>query len=275
LTREFSTAAFRLGAVGLAVLGATIGTQVAAQPVNGPYIGGNVGRAYADFEHAPMVTAPPASVTSIGDEDRDTSYKLYGGYQFNRNFALEGGYFDLGRYNYGYAATGGAFNGNSRYQGLNLDLVGTLPITNSFSAFARVGATYTRARSSYSSAGTAAIAGTSRNDNEFSGKVGLGLEYAFNPKLSVRGEVERYRVSDPIRNRGYIDVASVGLVYRFGSPAPAPVRYVAPPPPPAPMAPPPPPPPRVVSPPPPPPIAPPPPPPPPAPAPLPPRPFRN
>jgi OOP family OmpA-OmpF porin len=276
LTREFSVTAFKAGAIGLAIFGATLGTQAIAQPVaNSWYLGGNIGRAYTDFEHRPMITVAPATVTSVGDNDRDTGFKLYGGYQLNRNFAIEGGYFDLGRYNYSYTATGGTFSGNSRYDGLNLDLVGMLPVTDRFSAFARVGGIYTRSRAAYASAGTAAIAGTSRRDNDFGVKVGLGLEYAVTQALAVRGEVERYRVHDPIRNRGYIDMASIGLVYRFGGPQPTVTRVVAPPPPPPPapaprviVTPPPPPPPAVAPPPPPAPPAP-------APAPLAPKPFRN
>ena len=58
----------------------------------------------------------------------------------------------------------------------------------------------------------------------------------------MRAELERYfRVSDPIRNRANVDMASIGLVYRFGGKVQTPVAqaYVpvvaAPPPPPAPV----------------------------------------
>ena len=37
----------------------------------------------------------PAS--GFSSDEKDTGYKLFGGYQFNRNIALEGGYFDLGK----------------------------------------------------------------------------------------------------------------------------------------------------------------------------------
>jgi OOP family OmpA-OmpF porin len=86
-----------------------------------------------------------------------------------------------------------------------------------------VGAAYTRARADFG--------GTASTARRWGPKVGLGVEYAFTPQLAVRGEWERYRVHDPVRGRGDIDVASIGLVYRFG--APAPVRVVAPAPAPA------------------------------------------
>ena len=76
-------------------------------------------------------------------------------------------------------------------------------------------------------------------------KLGIGLEYALTDAWAVRGELERYRVRDGVGNRGHIDMASVGLVYRFGGKMQAPVaqaiapvvRAAPPPPPPPPAAP--------------------------------------
>ncbi|MBC7610134.1 MAG: OmpA family protein, partial [Polaromonas sp.] len=100
-----------------------------------------------------------------------------------------------------------------------------------------------------------------KNDTNY--KIGLGLQYAFTESLSMRGELERYRINDAVGNRGHVDMVSVGLVYRFGgktqSPPPVVARAAfvepvvtaaapvvvappAPPPPPAPLPPPPPPP---------------------------------
>ncbi|MES2936936.1 MAG: outer membrane beta-barrel protein [Pseudomonadota bacterium] len=274
-SRQSYSIAWRLNAVGLAVFAATAGSVAFAQPYAdhypGWYIGGNVGTTRADFDQGPMFAVPPAFVTGTSEDNRDKGYKLYGGYQMNRHFAIEAGWFDLGRFDYGYTTAGGTFNGSTRFHGINLDLVGMLPLSDRFSVFARVGAAYSRSRSSSGSTGVLPNYG-SRRDNDVGAKVGLGVEYAFTPQLSVRGELERYRLEDPVRNRGYVDMASVGLVYRFGAP-PAPTRVISPAPPPPP---PPPPAPVYVPPPPPPPVALPPPPPPPPPAPPPaPRPYRN
>jgi OOP family OmpA-OmpF porin len=216
-TRKTSLA-FRLGAIGFTVFGAALAGNAFAQSAPGWYLGGNVGRATTDFDQPAPVVAPGVG---YGEDDNDTAWKLFGGYQFHRNFSVEGGYFDLGRYDYGYTAPGGA--GNSRYQGLNLDLVGSVPFSDRFSAFARLGAAWTRARSEFG--------GSSQTERDWGPKVGLGLEYALTQQLAVRGEWERYRVRDAFRGRGDIDVASIGLVYRFG--APAPTRVVAPAPAPA------------------------------------------
>lgn len=249
-SKKHPSIAFRLGTVGLAVLGATLAAPSFAQMAPGWYIGGNVGRTSSDFDNDGFGVVPPAAITGTSQDEHKTGYKLYGGYQFHPNFAVEGGYFNLGRYDYGFTTAGGAFAGNTRYQGLNLDLVGRFPITDRFSAFGRIGAAYTQARSSVTTTGTVGAFSGSGTDRNWGPKAGLGIEYGITEALAVRGEWERYRVEDSVRGRNNIDMLSVGLVYRFGAPAmtrvvapaptytpapaPAPApRYVAPPPPPA------------------------------------------
>ena len=239
-TQFQSPTARKLSLIALAVLGST---PVLAQELLGPYVGANIGSTRARFDTPANLDAfvgPGFTVNSATGDDRDTGGKLYGGYRFHRNFAVEGGYFDLGRSSYTYNTTpAGSLSGNLRVRGLNLDLVGIVPVSDRFSVFGRVGAAYTQSRSAFSGTGAVPVA-ASRNEKNTNLKVGLGLEYAFSERLSVRGELERYRVKDAVRSRGYIDMASVGLVYSFGArpqvirtAAPAPV-YVAPPAPPAP-----------------------------------------
>jgi OOP family OmpA-OmpF porin len=149
-----------------------------------------------------------------------------------------------------------------RARGMNLDLVGTVPLVGNLSALGRVGVTSIRAKDSFSATGAASVPYGNPNPSERSTnlKVGVGLAYAFSEALSLRGEIERYRLKDGVGNRGHVDMASVGLVYRFGAkaqpvrasyvapapvyvapapapvmaPAPAPIPVVAPPPAPAP-----------------------------------------
>ena len=253
---KFSVNAGKLRLVALTALGAACCAPAMADFAPGWYIGGNVGRSRTDFDNANIsntLAGQGFRANSTSDSNHDTGYKIFGGYQINRNFAVEGGYFDLGRFNYGFTTVpSGGFNGDTRVRGLNLDLVGMLPLSDRFSVFGRVGANYAQSRSTFSSTGNIGLGNFNSRNNNTNAKVGLGLEYAITPALSVRGELERYRISDPVRNKGYIDMASVGLVYRFGASMQKPVAQtsfvpvVSPPPPP------PPPPPVVVAPPPPP-----------------------
>lgn len=252
---KFPAARRGLGLIALAVLGTVSSSWAIAQDeTTGPYIGGNVGRTRADFDNGSInrtLAGQGLTVQSTTEDNSGTGYKLFGGYQLNRNFAVEGGYFDLGKSSYTFNTTPvGTFNGQTRVRGLNLDLVGMLPVTDRFSVLGRIGAAYAQSRASFSSTGAVAANTTNPRRNDTNLKVGLGMQYAITEALAVRAELERYRINDPVRNRGHIDMASVGLIYRFGPKAQTPVAqayvppaYVAPPPPPAPVyvAPPPPP----------------------------------
>jgi OOP family OmpA-OmpF porin len=239
--------AIATGTFGLVAL-ATIAAPFAMADDTGWYIGGNIGQSRAKIDDQRITSGllgGGLTATSISDHDRDIGYKLYGGYQFNPNFSMEGGYFDLGKFGFtANTSPAGTLDGNIKIRGLNLDLVGTLPITEKFSAFGRGGLIYSQSRDSFSGTGAVGVSNPNPSKNDTGYKLGLGLQYAFTKSLAMRTEVERYRINDAVGHKGDVDLVSVGLVYRFGknaSPAvaqqtaPEPVRVVAAPPP-APVA---------------------------------------
>lgn len=180
----------------------------------GWYMGGNVGISTANIDKEKITqnfTNP-----SYNDDEQDLGYKLFGGYQFNKNFALEGGYFNLGKFDYSLSTQSGTLNGNIKVKGLNLDAVAILPITEDFSAFARIGANYAQSKDSFDSTGTISMSDTSPQKNDLNYKFGAGLQYAVTNALALRVEAERYRINDAVGNNGDIDLFSVGLIYRFG-----------------------------------------------------------
>ena len=235
----------QLGVLALAGLAVVCSTSVIAQDAPGWYAGGSLGSTRANFNNDAInnqFIANNFAINSTSTNNRSTGGKLFSGYQFTPNFALEGGYFDLGRFNYSGVTTGGTYNGDTRARGLNLDLVGTLPLSDRFSVLGRVGAAYAQTRDNFATGGFVPANTFNRSRNDTNVKFGVGLQYAITEALSLRAELERYRINDPIRNRSNVDMASIGLVYRFGGkvqtpvaqtyvapPAPAPV-YVAPPP---------------------------------------------
>lgn len=216
----------RLTLVASAILGSAL--AVAAEP--GWYIGANAGQSTARIDN-PRITSGllGSGFTSviISDSSRDTGYKIFGGYQLNQNVAIEGGYFDLGQFKFDATTVPlGTLNGNIKLRGINIDLVGSLPITQKFSVFGRIGANYAEARDTFT--GTGAVVVLTPNPSAFDTqpKLGLGVQYALSEALAVRAEVERYRINDAIGNRGDIDLVSVGLVYRWGAKTPQPAAYV-------------------------------------------------
>ncbi len=221
------------GALGLAALAVLAAPLAMAQDNTGWYGGANVGRSAAKIDDARIssgLQAQGLGVSSISNRDRDTGYKVFGGYQLNRNFALEAGYFDLG--SFGYTAStvpAGSLAGDIRVKGLNLDLVGILPITDKFSALGRLGVTSARTTGSFSAAGAARMPYADANPSQRATnyKVGAGLMYDFTDSLAMRVEGERYRINDAVSNRGHVDMLSVGLIYRFGARS-QPARAAAP-----------------------------------------------
>jgi OmpA-OmpF porin, OOP family len=218
-------------ALGLATL-VTLASPsaMADEAITGWYGGASAGQSRAKIDD-PRITRSLLGngfASSIDDDDRDIGYKIFGGYQFNRNFALEGGYFDLGKFGYtARTVPSGTLTGSSRIRGLNLDLVGTLPITDKFSAFARVGLNYADVRDSFSGTGAVRVLNPNPSKREANYKFGVGAQYAFTDALAMRVEAERYRINDAVGNRGDVDLVSVGLIYRFGGNAAAPVSHAA------------------------------------------------
>ena len=102
----------------------------------GWYTGFNVGQSRAKIDDARIVgglLGDGFTTTSISNDDRHFGFKRFGGYEFNRYFALESGYFDLGRFGF-WADTlpSGSLRGDIKVRGANFDLVGSVPIGDKF-----------------------------------------------------------------------------------------------------------------------------------------------
>ena len=221
---------------------AAITTSVVKADDAGWYMGANIGESTADIDNERITENLLDSGFSrivLENDDSDTGYKLFGGYQFNRHFAIEGGYFDLGEFSYSATtAPAGTLDGQMKLKGINVDLLGFIPFSEKFSAFGRVGVNYAEAKDRFSGTGAVNVLSPYSDERDTNLKLGAGVQYAFTDALAMRIEGERYRINDAVGNTGDIDLVSIGLVYRFGV-EPAPVAVVKQPEPiPAPVAPP-------------------------------------
>ena len=218
------------GILALAVMAALASSRAQADDYDWNWYGGfNVGQSSATIDDDRIISdlLSRGFVTSslAGGNDRDLGYKVFGGYRFHQHFALEGGYFNLGEFGYlANTVPAGSLTGNVELQGVNLDLVGIWPITDSFSAFGRVGATYVEAKGRFVGTGAVLLTPgvTEPEERGANYKLGLGLQYDFSDSLAMRLEAERYRVDDSIGNEGDVDLYSLGLVFGFGGRPPAP-----------------------------------------------------
>lgn len=215
------------------ILGLLACTALTASAVNaddaGWYMGANIGQSTADIDNEQItdnLLEGGFSQIALENDDSDTGYKLFGGYQFNRHFAIESGYFDLGEFSYSATTMpAGTLDGQMKLKGFNVDVLGFIPFSEKFSVFGRVGANYAEAKDRFSGTGAVNVLSPHAEERDTNLKLGAGVQYAFTDALALRIETERYRINDAVGNNGDIDLVSMGLVYRFGV-KPAPVAVV-------------------------------------------------
>src|SRR5437667_3870622 len=120
------------------LLEAMLGANVMAVPAvsiaqargeTGWYLGGGIGQSQAK-DGCTGVGGPGVSC-----DDKDTAYKIFGGYQVNRNFAAEFGYSDLGK----VKASGPGGSVDIKSNAWDLTAVGAFALANQFSIFGRLG----------------------------------------------------------------------------------------------------------------------------------------
>lgn len=165
----------------------------------GWYVGGSLGQSeYKDSCEAPL----PAGVSC---DEKDTAWKIFGGYQINRNFAAEFGYTNLGE----TAASGGGVNATIEATAWELVGVASIPFANRFSLYGKLG--FYRAETELRS--NVAISGNETNTDL---TYGFGVRYDFTRNVGIRGEWQRYSdVGGTATGEGHINVLSVGVIWKF------------------------------------------------------------
>ncbi len=149
--------------------------------------------------------------------DLVAAYKVFGGFELPRHFSVEAAYFDPRRFAlFTPLLPNDTLVARLRARGFGIDGVGLVPFTRKFGLFARVGGTY--AESVDSIAAFAGVALPSRLPREWRAnpRVGAGMQYLFARNWALRGEWERYRISEAGRGRGNFDAWIVDLVYKIG-----------------------------------------------------------
>jgi OmpA-OmpF porin, OOP family len=220
-----------LAVVGCAVMNSTI--ALAAD--SGWIVGLSAGQSRSKIDDARITASLQGaglSTTSMSDDNVDTGYKIFAGYQFNKNISLEGGYFNLGRFNFlSTTNPAGALAGKIQLQGLNLDVVGILPIVDKFSVFGRAGLQYAQTKDDFTGSGAVVVlTNASPSKNSLGYKFGLGAQYDFTESVGLRGEFERFRINDAVGSHGDVNMYTIGLVVKLGEKklSPAPVLVIVP-----------------------------------------------
>lgn len=201
----------------VAILGlaaALVAGPAAAQSADpsGIYLGGSLGRSqYKDT----------CKNLFIPCEDQDTAWRFFGGYQFNRNWALELGYGDFGEATAsGDIPAGGSAAMKQHSYAFDLSGIGSLYLTERLSLFGRLGLYMGRTTRDVEFSNFPAV-NDSKTNSGFT--FGAGLGYNLGP-LGVRLEWQRYDNIGTNQNSAIqgqpsgtdeVDVFSLGLLFRF------------------------------------------------------------
>lgn len=132
-------------------------------------------------------------------DDRDSGWKLFGGYRFNRYFALEGSYIDWGE----VTASVGAVNVAADQRSFGLAALGSLQLGPRFSVFGKLGLLSTEQETRRINPNPSTF---QRDETEL--HYGVGATYSLTPNWMVRGEWEN---TEKLK----VQMLSIGVEYRF------------------------------------------------------------
>ena len=192
-----------LTAVAVAGLAGAMGAQAQMMNSTGTNYSLNTpGSRYFGFNAGQSDYSVGNGAGNFGSDRKDTAYNIYGGTYFNNNFGVELGYTDFGKINRG--------GGETEAEGINLSLVGRLPLSNSFNLLGKLGTTY--GRTDVSSQGFGVASG---KETGFGVSYGIGAEYSFNPQLSAVLQYDEHKLKFAGNGRDRVNATTVGLRYRF------------------------------------------------------------
>ena len=181
----------------LALAASLAATQASAQA----FVGGSFGQSDIDEE----ITT--ALIDSGTVDAKDTGWKIFGGYMFNRHFGVEAAYLNLGEVSYsgtfgGLPVTGGKVE----LTGFNIAALGSYPLSEQFSVFGKLGLFIWDAEASDTTGGAPFSATADGTDLSF----GVGVNYNFTRNLGLRAEWEMFKTDEADAT-----LLSIGAVWRF------------------------------------------------------------
>lgn len=139
-------------------------THTVAADASGFYVGAGIGSADVD----------------ASGYNNSTAAKVFGGYNFTKNIGVEAAYADLGK----FEVKGAFFPAGNTVNGLQVAVVGMLPMSNEFSFIGKLGAY------SWTLKVNPCLSGCTSTDA--SAFAGVGVQYMFTKNVGMRGEVEAF-----------------------------------------------------------------------------------
>lgn len=172
-------------------------------PLTGFYAGGSLGRAEAK-------DACGGIGGGVSCDDKDTAWKIFGGYRFHPNIAAEVAYTDLGE----ITASGGGERASIESKAFELTALGMLPLSPASSLYAKAGIYRGEAEGQFSSG---LLGGGSAKETNTDLTFGVGAQFDLARNIALRGEWQRYRDfgGGDVGGESDVDVLSIGALFKF------------------------------------------------------------
>jgi OmpA-OmpF porin, OOP family len=202
-----------------AVAAALIATPVGAQWYAGAGIGSSELKRDDSIQADQFLDLGFESATSTSDK-RDVGFRMFGGYQLHRNFAIEAAYVNLGKStSRSDVMPTGSLSGVTKTNGFEVSAVGMLPISERFGAFARLGAFSNETKTTYSGTDSVEVIVGAESQKKRSTQLsyGAGVTYNFNTRVALRAEWARFtKLGDALTGgQGDANLYLIGIAYRF------------------------------------------------------------
>jgi OmpA-OmpF porin, OOP family len=158
------------------------------------------------------------AVSTNHADESSSGWKMFAGYRFHPNWALEGGYNNLGSYDFEgqVIADPGSVQARFKANDWHVTVLGIMPLNEDWEVFGKAGVGYWRTQ--LQASGTFSAQGAQQVKSHGTGPVfGVGTLFRLSNNLSARAEWERFhRVGEASgTGKADIDSASLGLQYNY------------------------------------------------------------
>lgn len=204
----------RTGVAGAVLLALGMASAPAAAATPGFYVAADLANSTYDVNRSDLDEDFETVQSSL--DKTGLGYSFAVGYQFSPFFAVEAAYADLGKAKYSASVDDGedAFDLTATFKvgGPALSLVGSWPLTDTFSLDARAGALFGKTKLTGRIDGVPGSFSESENDTSL--LFGVGGTYSFSDTLGIR--LGYTILKDALAGEENVNQFSVGLKYSFG-----------------------------------------------------------
>lgn len=150
------------------------------------------------------LSRPITAFGLFGGNQQSSNYGVaMGNYMANQNYGFEVGYTDFGSVN--------RYGGSTKVDGINLSLIGRLPISSNFNLLGKLGTTYSRTDVS-TNAANSKLAGSERG---FDWSYGMGAEMVLTPQWSATLQYDEHFVNYATTGKERVSATTLGVRYFY------------------------------------------------------------